>query len=38
MRAKLAAMSQRRLIDPAGSVSSTEMEGIGQAIAIQLDL
>jgi mRNA interferase MazF len=31
-------VSKKRLINPAGSISSTEMEGITQAITIQLDL
>jgi len=31
-------VSKKRLINPAGSISSTEMEGIGKAIATQLDL
>lgn len=35
---QLTTVSKKRLINPAGSISSTEMEGIGQAITIQLDL
>jgi hypothetical protein len=31
-------VSKKRLINTAGSISSIEMEGIGQAITIQLDL
>ena len=38
MADQLTTVSKRRLINPAGSISSTEMEGIGQAITIQLDL
>jgi len=34
----LTTVSKKRLINPVGSISSTEMEGIGQAITIQLDL
>jgi mRNA interferase MazF len=38
MADQLTTVSKKRLINPAGSISSTEMEGIGLAIAIQLDL
>jgi mRNA interferase MazF len=38
MADQLAAVSKKRLINPAGSISSIEMEGIGRAITIQLDL
>ncbi len=38
MADQLATVSKKRLINPAGTISSTEMEGIGQAITIQLDL
>lgn len=38
MADQLTTVSKKRLINPAGSISSTEMEGIGQAITIQLDL
>ncbi len=38
MADQLATVSKKRLINPAGSISSTEMEGIGHAITIQLDL
>lgn len=38
MADQLTTVSKMRLINPAGSISSTEMEGIGRAIAIQLDL
>jgi len=31
-------VSKKRLINPAGSISYTEMEGIGKAISTQLDL
>lgn len=31
-------VSKKRLINQAGSMSSTEMEGIGRAITVQLDL
>jgi len=34
----LTTVSKKRLINPAGSISSTEMEGITQAITIQLDI
>jgi mRNA interferase MazF len=35
---QLTTVSKKRLINPAGSVSSTEMEAIGRAITVQLDL
>lgn len=38
MADQLTTVSKKRLINPAGSISSTEMEGISQAITIQLDL
>ena len=38
MADQLTTVSKKRLINPAGSISSTEMEGIAQAITIQLDL
>ena len=38
MADQLTTVSKKRLINPAGSISSAEMEGIGQAIMIQLDL
>lgn len=38
MADQLTTVSKKRLINPAGSISSIELEGIGQAIAIQLDL
>ena len=38
MADQLTTVSKKRLINPAGSISSTEMEGIGKAITIQLDL
>ncbi|RLC07346.1 MAG: type II toxin-antitoxin system PemK/MazF family toxin [Deltaproteobacteria bacterium] len=38
MADQLTTVSKKWLINPAGSISSTEMEGIGQAITIQLDL
>ena len=38
MADQLATVSKKRLINPTGSISSTEMEGIAQAITIQLDL
>lgn len=37
MADQLATVSKKRLINPAGSIFSTEMEGIGQAITIPLD-
>ena len=38
MADQLTTVSKKRLINPAGSISSTEMEGITQAITTQLDL
>ncbi len=38
MADQLTTVSKKRLINPAGSISSIEMEGIGRAITIQLDL
>ncbi|HDZ91480.1 MAG: type II toxin-antitoxin system PemK/MazF family toxin [Deltaproteobacteria bacterium] len=38
MADQLTTVSKKRLIDRAGSISSSEMEGIGQAITIHLDL
>ena len=38
MADQLTTVSKKRLISLAGSISSNEMEGIGQAITIQLDL
>ena len=38
MADQLTTVSKKRLINPAGSISSAEMEGIGHAITIQLDL
>lgn len=38
MTDQLTTVSKKRLINSAGSLSSIEMEGIGRAIAIQLDL
>ena len=38
MADQIATVSKKRLFNPAGSISSTEMEGIGRAITIQLDL
>ena len=38
MADQLTTVSKKRLINPAGSLSSIEMEGITQAITIQLDL
>ena len=38
MADQLTTVSKKRLINQAGSMSSTEMEGIGQAITAQLDL
>ena len=38
MADQLATVSKKRLINQAGSMSSTEMEGIGRAITVQLDL
>ncbi len=38
MADQLTTVSKKRLINPSGSVSFTEMEGIGHAITTQLDL
>ena len=38
MADQLTTVSKKRLINPAGSISSTEMECIGQAITTQLNL
>ena len=38
MADQLTTVSKKRLITPAGSISSTELEGMGQAITIQIDL
>jgi len=38
MADQLTTVSKKRLINPAGSISSNDMEGICQAITIQLDL
>jgi len=38
MADQLITVSKKRLITQAGSMSSTEMEGIGRAITVQLDL
>ncbi len=38
MADQLTTISKKRLINSAGSISSTEMEGIGRAITTQLDL
>ena len=38
MADQIATVSKKRLFNPAGSISSTKMEGIGRAITIQLDL
>lgn len=38
MADQLTTVSKKRLINPAGAVSSREMEGISRAIAIQLDI
>lgn len=38
MADQLTTVSKKRLVNPAGSISSTEMEEIGRAITIQLDL
>ncbi|MBW1797603.1 MAG: type II toxin-antitoxin system PemK/MazF family toxin [Deltaproteobacteria bacterium] len=38
MADQLTTVSKKRLIDQAGTVSKTEMEGVERAIAIQLDL
>ena len=38
MADQLTTVSKKRLINQAGSMSANEMEGIGQAITVQLDL
>ena len=38
MADQLTTVSKKRLINQAGSMSSTEMKGIGHAITVQLDL
>ena len=38
MADQLTTVSKKRLINQAGSMSATEMEGIGQAITVQLNL
>jgi len=38
MADQLTTVSKKRFIHQAGSMTSTEMEGIGQAITVQLDL
>ncbi|MCP4576616.1 MAG: type II toxin-antitoxin system PemK/MazF family toxin [Deltaproteobacteria bacterium] len=38
MADQLTTVSKKRLINPAGSISSSEMEGIEQAISTQLNL
>ena len=38
MADQLTTVSKKRLITLAGSISTVEMEGVGRAIAIQLDL
>jgi mRNA interferase MazF len=38
MADQLTTVSKKRLINPAGSISSAEMDGIGRAITIHLDL
>lgn len=38
MADQITTVSKKRLISSAGSISKTEMEGIGKAIATQLDL
>ena len=38
MADQLTTISKKRLINSAGTISHTEMEGIGKAIATQLDL
>jgi mRNA interferase MazF len=38
MADQITTVSKKRLINPAGSISKTEMESIGKAIATQLDL
>ena len=38
MADQITTVSKKRLINQAGSMSANEMEGIGQAITVQLDL
>ena len=38
MADQLTTVSKKRLIAPAGSISTVEMEGVGRAITVQLDL
>jgi mRNA interferase MazF len=38
MADQLTTVSKKRLINQAGSMSATEMEGVGRAITVQLDL
>ncbi len=38
MSDQITTVSKKRLINQAGSLSTTDMEGIGQAITVQLDL
>jgi mRNA interferase MazF len=38
MADQLTTVSKKRLVNSAGSISSSELEGIGKAITIQLDL
>jgi len=38
MADQLTTVSKKRLINQAGSMSANEMEGIGQAITVQLDI
>jgi len=38
MADQLTTVSKKRLINPSGSISTSEMEGVAQAITIQLDL
>ena len=38
MADQLTTVSKKRLINPAGKISATEMEGIGHAITVQLAL
>ncbi len=38
MADQITTVSKKRLINPAGSISKTEMEGVGNAISTQLDL
>lgn len=38
MADQITTVSKKRLINPVGSISKTEMEGVGKVIATQLDL